>query len=69
MPEQLTIKQMRQIKGLSQEDAAVNIGMSREHLGRIENNPKLLRKAKIDTVLNLVNSYGYSINDVNFFTK
>ncbi|QIK85828.1 helix-turn-helix transcriptional regulator [Erysipelothrix sp. HDW6B] len=69
MEEHLTIKQMRHIKGLSQESAAKSVGLSREHLGRIEKDPEQLRKVKIDTILNLVNHYGFSIGDVYFFKQ
>ena len=62
-----TIKQHRVLKGLSQESVASEIGISREHLGRIESDLELLRKTKIQTILDLASLYECSVDEITFF--
>ncbi|MBK2403888.1 XRE family transcriptional regulator [Erysipelothrix sp. strain 2 (EsS2-7-Brazil)] len=67
MNEKLSIKQMRVLRGYSQESVSNHVSISREHLGKMENDPVVLKNAKIQTILNLLNYYEFEINQLNFF--
>lgn len=62
-----TIKLHRVLKGYSQEIAASKVGISREHLGRIESDLELLRKTKIQTILDLASLYECTVDEIIFF--
>lgn len=62
-----TIKQHRVLKGLSQESVALEIGISREHLSRIESDLEQLRKTKIQTILDLAALYRCTVDEIVFF--
>lgn len=65
--EKKTIRQHRVHKGLSQETASNEVGISREHLGRIESDLEILRKTKIQTILDLATLYGCAVDEIIFF--
>lgn len=69
MSEKLSIKQMRVLRGYSQQSVSNKVNISREHLGKIENDPVVLKNAKIQTVLNLLNYYDFGIDQLNFFEQ
>lgn len=63
----LTIRQLRNLKSLTLEEASKLIGISREHLGRIETDFKSLRQVKLSTILKIVDIYETNINNIIFF--
>jgi len=63
----LTIRQLRNLKGLTLEEASKLIGISREHLGRIETDYNALKQVKLSTILKIVDIYETNVNDIIFF--
>ena len=62
-----TPKQIRVLCGLSQEEMASKVGLSREHYLRIENNSEAFRKSKIDVAIKICNAANISLDHMNFF--
>lgn len=65
--ERISPKQIRNLLGLSQEEIALKLNISREHYARIEKDSTLFRKSKIDVAINLAKLGGLSLDQVDFF--
>ncbi|MEG0166096.1 helix-turn-helix transcriptional regulator [Anaerorhabdus sp.] len=65
--ERISPKQIRNLLGLSQEEIALKLNISREHYARIEKDSNLFRKSKIDVAINLAKLGGLSLDQVDFF--
>lgn len=61
-----TLKQWRTIRGFSQDDVAQKVKISREHLSRIEGENAILRKARVQTIIDLANLYGIHLSEIDF---
>lgn len=64
-----TIRELRLLSGLTLEEASKLIGITREHLGRIETDQKSLLGVKLTTILTLANVYQTKLDNIIFFVK
>ena len=69
MNDKLTIRQHRVIRGLTIENVAKEVGITREHLGKAENDFNVLRSMKTSTVIKISDVYKINLSDIIFFNS
>lgn len=64
---QMDLKQIRGVLKLSQEQMANELGITREHYGKLENDSEKFRGCKIETLLKLQKLSNLTSDKINFF--
>ncbi|WMB28724.1 helix-turn-helix domain-containing protein [Streptococcus didelphis] len=61
---QLTLKELRQLRKMTQEELAVQTGISIRTISRYEKDVKVLRRAKYEKLREIANILSVSVDDI-----